>query len=181
MNSMTLIDHILASNLSGLTESGCLDLGVSDHLLVYVVKLGESCQGHKIGMVRTFGKCNVEALVEDLQSAKWEMDSVSIDDRWDQWKKIFFGMVDRHAPIVRCRVRTESLPWIDASMRKLIRQRNQLRYRATRTSSAELWRRYRSLRNKVTGALRQAKHSFFVSLTSSSPRSARGTWKHLSR
>ena len=181
VNSTTLIDHILGSNPSGIAKSGCLDLGISDHLLVYVIKLGELCQGHKIRMVRVVSRCNVEALLEDLQSAKWETDSVSIDDRWDQWKKVFLGIVDRHTPIVRCRVRTESLPWIDASVRKLMRKRNQLRNRATRTSSAELWSRYRSLRNKVTGALRQAKRSFSVSLTSRSPQSVRRMWKHLNR
>ena len=95
--------------------------------------MGESCQGHKIRMVRAVSRCNVEALLDDLQSAKWETDSVSIDNRWDQWKKVFLGIVDRHAPMVRCRVRTESLPWIDASVRKLMRKRNQLRNRATRT------------------------------------------------
>ena len=48
-----------------------------------------------------------------------------------------------------------------------MRKRNQLRNQANRASSVDLWNSYRSLRNKVTGALRQAKRSFFVSLTSS--------------
>ena len=178
-NSMTLIDHILSSYPCGFLESGCLDVGVSDHLLVYAVKLGESCQGHKFRNVRAYRKCNMDALLEDLQGAKWESDNQNIDDMWDQWKKVFLGIVDRHAPIVRCRVRKKSLPWIDANIRKNMRKRNLLHNRAKRTSSAELWDRYRSLRNKVTGELRQAKRSFFVSLTSKSSR--RGTWKHLNR
>ena len=62
-----------------------------------------------------------------------------------------------------------------------MRKRNQLHNRANRASSVELWNSYRSLRNKVIGALRQAKRSFFVSLTSKSSRSVRGTWKHLNR
>ena len=62
---------------------------------MYVVKLGESCQGHKIRMVWTVSKFNLEALLEDLQSAKWEINSVSIGNRWDQWKNVYFLVYSR--------------------------------------------------------------------------------------
>ena len=39
-NSTTLIDHIYASSPGSFLESGCLDAGVSDHLLVYAVRVG---------------------------------------------------------------------------------------------------------------------------------------------
>ena len=115
-NSKTLIDHIYVSNPSGFIKSGCLDVGVSDHLLVYTVKLS---QGYKIRMVWAFKKSNVDALCEDLQSATWETDSMCIDVRWNQWKKVFLGILDRHVPIVRCRGCRESLPWIYAASESL--------------------------------------------------------------
>ena len=90
---------------------------------MYAIKLGESCQGHKFRNVQAYRKCNMDALLEDLQSAKWESDNQNIDDVWDQWKKVFLGIVDRHAPIVRCRVCKESLPWIDANIRKNMRKK----------------------------------------------------------
>ena len=54
---MTLIDNILSSNPCGFLESGCMDVGVSDHLLVHAVKLGELCQGHKFRNVQAYRKC----------------------------------------------------------------------------------------------------------------------------
>ena len=65
-NSTTLIDHIYASSPGSFLESGCLDAGVSDHLLVYAVRVGGQPQGHKTKSVRAFGKCNNESLLEDL-------------------------------------------------------------------------------------------------------------------
>ena len=43
--SKTLIDHILTSDHGGFIETGCLNVGVSDHHMVYAIKLGRSPQG----------------------------------------------------------------------------------------------------------------------------------------
>ena len=149
--------------------------------MVYAIKLGRSPQGHKIKLTRAFKNCDVDALLEDLQSASWETSSRDIDDKWNHWKSVLLNILDRHAPLVRCRVRSESLPWINADIRKLMRKRNQIRSRASRIGSDELWNSYRNVRNKVTVALKQAKHAFFVSLTNKPSRSARRTWKQLNR
>ena len=78
---------------------------MSDHLLVFTVRMGGQPHGQKTKTVRAFGKCNNESLLEDLQSASWETDSSDINVRWNQWKKVFFGVLDKHAPIICCRVR----------------------------------------------------------------------------
>ena len=64
----TLIDHILVSNPSGFIKSSCLDVGISDHLMMYTVTLGELCHGYKIRMVQAFNpnpnpnQCNIGGL-----------------------------------------------------------------------------------------------------------------------
>ena len=35
-----MIDHIYTSNPGSYLESGCLDAGVSDHLMVFTVRMG---------------------------------------------------------------------------------------------------------------------------------------------
>ena len=123
-NSTTLIDHICASSPGSFLGSGCLDTGVSDHLLVYAVRVGGQPQGHKTKSVRAFGKCNTESLLEDLRSASWEADSSDINVRWNAWKRVFFGVLDKHVPIISCRIRRNPLPWIDSHIRKLMRRRS---------------------------------------------------------
>ena len=79
---MTLIDNILSSNPCGFLESGCMDVGVSDHLLVHAVKLGESCQGHKFRNVQAYRKCNIMWMhywrISKVQNGKhyWNVDDM---------------------------------------------------------------------------------------------------------
>lgn len=63
----TMIDHIYTSNPGSFLESGCLDAGVSDHLMVYTVRMGGQCHCHKIKKVQMFKICNVEALLHDFK------------------------------------------------------------------------------------------------------------------
>lgn len=55
-DTKTMIDHIYTSNPGSFLESGCLDAGVSDHLMVYTVRMGGQCHSHKT-KVRTFKRC----------------------------------------------------------------------------------------------------------------------------
>ena len=138
-------------------------------------------QGHKTKSVTAFGKCNNESLLEDLRSASWEADSSDINVRWNQWKRVFFGVLDKHAPIISCRIRRNPLPRIDSHIRKLMRRRNQLRKLANKTASVEAWRNYKTLRNKVTLNLRRGKRAYFESLVSKSSTTTRDVWKQLNR
>ena len=137
--SATLIDHIYASNPCRFLESGCLDAGVSDHLMVFLVRRGRQVQSHKIKKVRAFKMGNVDSLLADLASASWEVNDLDIDSRWNNWKNVFFGIHDRHAPIISCCVRRNALPWIDADIRKLMRRGIDYTNLASRSSSDETW------------------------------------------
>ena len=118
--------------------------------------------GHKTRSVRTFGRCNFDAQLENLRSASWESDSVDINVRWNLWKTVFFGILDKHVPIIICRIRRNPLPWIDSAIRKLMRRRNWLRRLANRVASEEAWKSYRALRNTVTWSLRQGKSAYVL-------------------
>ena len=82
---------------------------------------------------------------------------VDIDEKWDHWKSVFFGILNRHAPVVCCCVRREALPWIDNDIGRLMRKRNRLRRVAGGSGDSGAWESYRFISNKVTAALRLAK------------------------
>ena len=79
---------------------GCVELGWSDHSLIYGVVI--SCVRRKViilRMVHCFGKCNLEKLVTDLDAAPWqEMDTFDdMDSKWDYWKMLFWKLwIPRH-------------------------------------------------------------------------------------
>ena len=150
-----MIDYIHTSNPSSFLESGCLDAGVSDHLMVYTMRTGGQCHSHKTKKVRTFKRCNVEALLDDLQSASWELSSTDIDSLWNHWKSTVLDILDSHTSMISCQVRRNPLPWIDTDIRKQMRKQNQLQSQGSKTGSKEAWCSYRNMRNKVTGSLRR--------------------------
>ena len=74
------------SNETVFKESGCLDGGLSDDYMVYVVRSGLGSQCHKISRVRALRKGNVSQLQHDLVKMEWEIGCEDIDERWRYWK-----------------------------------------------------------------------------------------------
>ena len=126
-NSSTLIDLLSSSEVDVFQYVGCEELGLSDHCLIYgrLKTIMESKQ-HVYWDVRCLGKCDVDRLNADLDTAPWQvMDSLDdVDSQWDFWKKMFWDIVDSHAPTKRARVRRKCPPWIDREIRILMRARS---------------------------------------------------------
>lgn len=180
-NSRTLIDHVYVTNPQGFSESGCIDVGISDHLMVFTIKKGDQSCGHKIRKARSFKRCEVDAMLADLKAAPWKCDATDINHRWSHWKEVFLNVVDRHAPIVSCRIRRDTPPWLSSDCRKLMKKRNRIHRLAMRTGSSDMWDSYRCLKNRVTGAVRGAKRTYFESLMSSTSGPTGRMWRQINR
>ena len=87
----------------------------SDHLMIYGVycKGGEK-RSPQIRSIRSYKKCYVDELVQDLENSPWSVMDIfdSIDDKYDYWKMTLLAVVDRHAPKRKVRVRECTCPWI---------------------------------------------------------------------
>ena len=74
----TQIDLLFVTNPDLMTSSGCRELGLSDHSMIYdvlteVVERQKSCLRH----VRCFRNIEVDTVVEHLKLAPWQvMDSL---------------------------------------------------------------------------------------------------------
>ena len=79
-------------------------------------------------------------------------------------KDIFVTIADRHAPTRTRRVRSSTLPWMTDQIRALITQRNFHHKKAQKTGSSYEWQEYRSLRNKITVTIKEAKRAYYSTL-----------------
>ena len=72
----------------------------------------------KVCVVRSFKKCDKDKLMADLAKAPWQvMDTFDdIDVKWSYWRTMFFSVVDRHAPLVKVRIRERGRDddWVDS-------------------------------------------------------------------
>ena len=88
----------------------------------------------------------------DLTAIPWDSAFVydDIDDVWSHWYKLYKDTIDKHAPILKKRVRVKQRPWINAHVKKEIRRRNKLYKIYRRNRNDEKWSNYRVQRNLVT-------------------------------
>ena len=187
--SRTQIDLMFTTDDIGavLDRVGCLELGLSDHSLIYGVVTGCGKRGvNTMTLVHCFSKCNLERLVAELDAAPWHdgvMEALDdMDSKWDYWKMLFWKIVDSHVPLKKARVRVKTLPWITRELRVLMRTRNYHCKKAKKTGSEEDWKHYKELRNKVTLELRKAKLQYFRALSESqSANKTKKTWTEINR
>ena len=94
-NTRILIDHTYTNSLNYIPEAGCLDTGVSNHMMVYAIREGRDGQSissckHRNKRVRVFGTCDEKNLPADLQvnlgTFPWN-DTSDIDHLWSRWKE----------------------------------------------------------------------------------------------
>ena len=81
-SSSTIIDHIAASCVQNIYESGAYEIGMSDHYMVYCIRKfnGAVEKDHKIIKTRTIKNFNQDAFLSDVSSICWEHIASKTDD-----------------------------------------------------------------------------------------------------
>ena len=99
-----------------------------------------------------------------MLTQQWELlgNQASVDKMWDVWKTLFMSVLDKHALIREKRVKNKpSIPWLTSAIKKEIRERDRLKHLAIKHKSDNYWNAYKSLRNRITAALREAKTAYY--------------------
>ena len=110
-NSVTIIDHILASYTEGVTEQGTIDVGLSDHQLIFCTrKISRIKRGtHKHIKFRSFKHYSADLFKESLTSKNF----LAYDD-FNQ--KIMFAYDKVVTPIKERRIKHNSQEWFDGEI-----------------------------------------------------------------
>ena len=183
-NSSTQIDLLFTTDVELLERVGCEEPGLSDHDLIYGQLTSKvDRKTHTLRTVKCIGKCNVEELVMDLQSAPWQvMDSLEdVDSQWDYWKKMFNDIVGFHVPSKKARVRKKTLPWITRDIRVMMRARSFYYTKAKKSRRVEDWEQFKKIRNRLTSCLRRAKLQYFEKMSKESVKNPGKAWKEVNR
>lgn len=163
--SKTLLDIVLTSHPERLATSGILQVGISDHDLIFVVRKQKLPKPKARTMeFRSLKNLDQKAFFSDLKDVPWDSSYIydNIDDIWSHWSALYKQVLDDHAPVKKIRLRNNQLPWISPDIQKQIRIRNRL-YKKFRRAPTDLnWSNYRVLRNKVTALKRNAIKHFCV-------------------
>jgi hypothetical protein len=171
--SSSIIDIILTTKPSCHTESGSIDLSISDHKLVYTI-IGplskKNSQKHNVIKYRDFKSFNKENFLFELGQSlsgitvKNTADSsAQLEDDWNSFKETFLNQCDKHAPIKVQRLKNRMNPWINRCIIKMMYKRDFVKAKADRLNDARLYQEYKELRNLINVSIRREKKKYFES------------------
>ena len=165
--SKTLIDHFSTTRKQYISEVGVLELGMVDHYLLYGVRKVDNQRLRnkkpKIIESRNLNKYDKIAFQYNLQQIEWEtiLSPLANDQNSmaGTFQEIFESILNIHAPLRKKRIRPDPAPWLTPEIRKLMKERDQAKKDAI--NSPDLWQAYKTLRNIVAKAIRDALQSYY--------------------
>ena len=86
-NSQTLIDLLFSSDPDQFSFTGAVAFTGRDHLMIYGEREERVSTLSQVTTVRSFKKCDKDALLSDLDRAPWHVMEMfsSVDEMWDYW------------------------------------------------------------------------------------------------
>ena len=103
-----------------------------------------------------------------------------VNEKLDTWEWIFNDVMNRHAPIVKKRVKHKPLlPWMNNDILQLMHRRDQFKARAKSNILAGIM--YKSLRNQAVKTIAKAKTDYVRNEISKNMNNPRKLWKTLKR
>ena len=99
--------------------------------------------------IRKYDNANYEGFVSDLDNINWEENFNScgnINNIYSKFLNIYSDNVNKHIPTKIVTIRPADKPFMNNSIRRKIRQRNRIHYKAKNSNNPDHWQ---SLENYV--------------------------------
>ena len=181
------MDHFATNRHNYLIEAGTLETSFTDHYLVFARRKidARSRLNEKVRFVetRTLLNYDKDLFLADLQSIDWtDVSDGCTNDlarMADTFSRIFSSVLEVHAPLKRRRISKKSTPWIKPQVKRLMRERDQLKTRATNDST--LWPQYKVLRNKVTNELPNCVQKYYHTIIEENSNDPKEIWRTMNK
>ena len=165
-NSSSLIDLILTHiDDDKILEAGVVDLGISDHSLVYICrKISILKEPPKIVFSRQFENYSSYQFKEELRLSFYTSRYSTSNDPnvlWNEFKSNFLAVAEKHAPIRQRRVKREHKPWLTKEIKRLMYHRDYLKRQSVRFTSSNYNEAYKRCKNILSKLIKTTKEEYF--------------------
>jgi len=133
-------------------------IGNSDHETLSIV-LNAKTDKSKLSLEKyNYNKANYEILRKEVEEVDWEfeMKSCSVNELWNRLITILKGFKEKFIPRFKS-AENDEVPWLNNSIKKMIKKRNNVYKRFSKSGHTYFKIKYRKLRNKVTKQIKLAK------------------------
>ena len=117
---------------------------------------------------------------QHLNATDWSFinNSDNMNQITNTFEEILSKSAEEHIPKATFTVRPNDKPWMTSVIRKHMRSRDRLYYKANTTKSPTHWQAYKNKRNEVVNLVRSAKSEYMKKLQSSlnDPKLKPKTW-----
>ena len=178
-SSATLIDVIL-TNAPSNYKSGVFSQDLSDHCAIACMRSSSSVKRPPVCVSkRSLKNFDLEAFLHDTAAVSWGKINTfpTLEMAWSFFKSTFGQIINKHAPLIKLRIKDRFSPWFSRDLAALIRQKNALWRKARSSQSPADWLAFRQCRNKCTQAVRKAKVTHFLDKFASCGSDAKKFWK----
>ena len=165
--SSTIIDYIFTSKPIWHTMTEVVKLTSSDHLAILsVLHLKEPQNPAKCITSRNFKHFSVDNFLDDLSNSTIirNIPYFCFDPctAWEQFKNEFLSICQKHAPIVKRKVKNRINLWFNQEIMDLMYTRNYYHKLFLKHKTPYYWNMYKFHRNLVTSKVREAKRLFYT-------------------
>jgi hypothetical protein len=152
--------------------------------MVYTVLTFEKeSQEHNSVTFRNFKHFDESKFIADLiclpaiTEVTWPSDELVA--RWQNFKKEFCKICDKHAPVKVNRLKRRKKPWITSEIISKMYERDYVKKRAVKTKDHELWNYYRKLRNEINDDVKRSKQKYATGKLNDCHGNTKKMWKVL--
>ena len=164
--SSTLIDLFLVKNPEKVISHGaCAVPGISDHHLIFMAYDIKKPKFKPLKVTaRNFKNFDMEAFLAAAELANFEniYNVVNVNDKVTILENTINDLLDIFAPYKTFTVtKQNSTPWLTDNIREVMDLRDMYKYNFNKTGNTDFEKKYKQLKNKVTGMMRHSQKTYF--------------------
>ena len=179
--SQSLIDLII-TNVEYCDSSGVIDLHISDHQPVYLVKKKPKDKRSKVCFKgRTYIGYNKDILSDSLTNEIKNSfrQTINPNNCWDLMEDFLTKFLDEHCPLKTFRSKENSPAWISHDIITLSKDRDTAWVKARSTNNADDWEIARRLRNWSNNAIKAAKADYIQGQLEENKKDPKKFWRSI--
>ena len=180
----SLLDHVGCTKENKISQSGVIDLGISDHYFTFCTRKNVrlAIGHHRTNDIRSMKKYTEESFNLQLSVVDWSRITVRTDvnEAWSIFQHVFISNLNMIAPLTRIRIKQRSETWVTKEILSLIQERN-IVYKKwrKRAKDEKLYKRYRVLRNMVQREVKKAKLDYLQNKIEENKQDSKTLWQNL--
>ena len=182
-NSSSLLDHVLTNSADRISQFGIVNVGLSDHQLIYCTRkiTRTRLNAHKYVKLRSLKYYSEDLFVKKLKEIDFPDYSnfKDINEAYSDFTGKVASVTDEIAPIKEVRVKSNSQDWFDVEINEEIERRNKLLAKFKKSRSHSYNENYKKSRNKVQRMIKDKKKNFVIGKLNDNIGKPKELWKSL--